>query len=185
MKAFHARPNQVRLGYARFCSRRCYYESRRGKIIRPPEQMQCRTCGKSFEPRRRGSGQVFCGFRCYGVAQRKRVSCDCIGCGKRLNIKSGDYNKGRRCCSWACYRSSRKVTIACEHCGDSFRVLRCYALRDGTRFCSQACAWSHKRTGQDSVAAYRSRKRLARLESPSEESVRAFINHFDRKEVSK
>jgi len=110
--SFYARPAHIKMGWGKFCSTKCQYESfRNGKMMR------CDTCGKKVyrTPKRifrSKSGKVFCDKSCQTKWRNKEFS------GKRsLLWKDGH----------ATYRDAMlksgvpKKCLLCEE--DDFRVL--------------------------------------------------------------
>lgn len=68
--------------------------------------MKCLICKKRLT-----HGKKYCSYKCYGIAQRKRIIIYCEICGKQKEIHICQLKSGGRCCSRKChfiYQSKRK-----------------------------------------------------------------------------
>jgi endogenous inhibitor of DNA gyrase (YacG/DUF329 family) len=72
----------------------------------------------------------------------------CVQCGNSFVASRGRH---RKFCSQRCYhqapKDSRRVSMICEECGQSFEVIRSHAKR--RRFCSQSCAQTFNWRGRN------------------------------------
>lgn len=111
---FKPKSYDFRRGYARFCSRECYYKSIRNNTI-----VICKECGISFhvKPHRKKNNKngIFCSNVCKGKwASRNRV---------------GDLSP-----SW----KGGKLKLICHQCGIEYKKDRS-ELNHKSRFCSHSC----------------------------------------------
>ena len=68
----HFQVTYHRVNVAKYCSRKCYYKSLKGK---GSVEIQCRTCRKGFlTSPSRTHGKKFCSRRCYAVWDNSRSS---------------------------------------------------------------------------------------------------------------
>lgn len=116
-KAFEPNSNRQR-----YCSELCRF----GTAV-------CAGCGKTFKRTGNvGRKQRYCSTRCYYGAVKAASFGSCGTCG-------GQAARGRKFCSSACAAKGaevRRVSRACERCGDTFATKE--SLRQ--RFCSRTCA---------------------------------------------
>ena len=81
----------------RFCSRKCYDESRKPKIF----SKICPYCGKTFDAHYQN--QIYCGNECKALSQRSRVQCTCDNCGKTFERICSEVEKNNKnFCSKEC-----------------------------------------------------------------------------------
>ena len=85
----------------KFCSRVCYGEARRKRILKT-----CPICKKKFLPSRIEG--IYCGWKCSSLAQKNGHIIKCEGCGKEVYFPQCRIEEGRRFCSFACYRKHAK-----------------------------------------------------------------------------
>jgi len=105
-KTFEKYPSQAKDGRAKFCSRRCLYESRRDQVT-----LQCPVCGKVFCTVS-SAKRVCCSRKCMGLWQRDHNNPNwknggatevvCEVCGKSFRTGPA-HAEGRRFCSRECY----------------------------------------------------------------------------------
>lgn len=124
-KTFSAHASKVD---ARFCSRRCHYDS---------AHAQCVRCGKIYKIGKwqaSRSKQNFCSAEC--VKNRRTV--DCIQCKKSMTlpVKEASFT---RFCSKQCFALNKttRVQVACLQCGATFTAPKC--RQRTARFCSWTC----------------------------------------------
>lgn len=90
---------------SKYCSRDCYFESKRHNP--KLKTIPCPICGKMFK--QRNSDHKYCCKKCAGVAQRNRVDCVCVYCGKTFQVKASDaYGTRMRYCSTQCRNADTK-----------------------------------------------------------------------------
>lgn len=99
----------------------------------------CPQCKGEFSPKY--AKQRFCSRHCVAQSKKKPpVYNMCEICNQRFETNRFDLARGYgRFCSRECksLAQEKRVTIACEHCGDLFQVRPC---EDEQRFCSQICS---------------------------------------------
>lgn len=84
----------------KFCCRDCFNEYKE-KNAHCNQSIICPICNTEFYPQQKNS--VYCSRKCSGIAQRKRVVCNCSYCGKEIERKESDYNKNNKnYCSREC-----------------------------------------------------------------------------------
>jgi len=139
--------NNVEYAKRKYCSRECYYKSKRtGKTIK------CEICNKSFYIWLKQIGKrKYCSPKCQGIGSRFKLNRNCILCNKVFKVRS-DY-KAKRFCSLKCWLSYRHIyklnhgsnnarwkgddvgyagihkwiykalgrPLRCEHCGDTYK----------------------------------------------------------------
>lgn len=114
----------------RFCSLRCFSESRRLLI---PE-CACQNCGTMFRPSSSNLEAKFCGKKCADAAKRIYQPRSCQMCSTHfIPTRESNYF-----CSSACARRGRgfrKVEAVCQWCCEAF-----LATRADATYCSTGCA---------------------------------------------
>lgn len=107
-KVFLAPLANVQRGFGKFCSRRCWHETRRISEVR-----QCAICGSVFALTSRTDKQRYCGPVCSGIARRQFAEIICRTCGKPFLARASEASAGRKkFCSKAClYAYARKTQI--------------------------------------------------------------------------
>lgn len=128
----------------RFCSRRCFGESLRGRrrpeLHKTPHRTKCERCLRWFSFKG-ATDRRFCSRACFRDSVRHTNVCEI--CGGPVAARA------RRFCSrehWAiAYRRDRGIEKSCERCGETFRTTRRAASR--RRFCRDDCrkAWWEER----------------------------------------
>ncbi len=122
----------------RFCSPKCWYESRReARKFKP-----CPICGKLFYPNSQGVSrgrQRTCSQKCGGVLRRRGSPKRCATCGKEFWQYPS--NRARKFCSMkcACAASWQQVPVRCVNCGKTFYRGRALVKRVKNTFCNRAC----------------------------------------------
>lgn len=129
-----------------YCSRECYFESKRGKPSplrgRGRETRTCPVCGTEFEVGGRGNSQkkrIYCSRRCSSQRQSIAAGRFCEICGKPCGAGKKKY------CSRECYfehqrrtTGERFQTFVCGRCGKEFQ--RFVSQRRGVAvYCSAEC----------------------------------------------
>ncbi len=130
----------------------------------PKVDLACAECGTAFSvwPSAVAKGARYCsracragGFRGTVITRPKGttlVPLVCVQCERPFLSRPNEVRNGRRFCSHSCRGrwfhggrnvKNRKVDLACECCGASFRVSPSKVVNTGTgsprRFCSRAC----------------------------------------------
>ncbi|GEP54174.1 hypothetical protein [Reyranella soli] len=132
-----------------------------------PRERRCKHCERHFEPVNRT--QRYCSRTCFGRADRRLISRDCLICARPFSPKGP-----AKCCGPDCIAEKRRRTLrevnarrrvwhtkACAICGSVFKSARSVALYCGNPKCT-------KEAGRRAERLYRCRKREAAA-SPGEE----------------
>lgn len=100
---FERKPSDITRSGAKYCSLKCYWESKKKRIGRV-----CIVCGKEFEvipTRLHHKPSIYCSIECKATAAKKNVTSVCIYCGKVFPAKSYEKSKGKNVyCSQRCKR---------------------------------------------------------------------------------
>jgi len=133
-KDFKTPPSQVRLRGGKYCSRKCYDESRHHTSI-------CVFCGKTYNLGREhhaSKERKYCSNLCR-ISDTKKISFECFYC-KKIFFDSP--SRKRIFCGKDCqrrYRTIRPKPInkekECDNCGIKFII-----KYDRQRFCSRDCS---------------------------------------------
>lgn len=132
---------------AKYCSRDCQNAARRRLLT-----LTCEQCGVEYSARPSAiKGHKVCSVACRDALKTKRVLCVCEQCGKEHAVHRFRADRARFC-SQSCRAIfiNTRATLRCLECGKEYRVKR-YRVREGSRFCSKACAQRHK--GETSIEA--------------------------------
>lgn len=143
-----------KLNRTKYCSKECYYESR--KLNKNGINKTCPICGKEKYFPLSQSDRIFCSAECQHIWQSQTrtaenspnwqggaVELTCDNCGKvflreRKGIKP---NAEHIYCSKECTNEGRSkfssIEKQCENCGKFFKVSNCRT--DRKRFCSTEC----------------------------------------------
>jgi len=119
-----------------YCSRKCMhadpeYAARVGASRRRRVVKTCRGCGVEFDvPVGTAHRYNYCTRGCSNNARSRGAACGRCGAAFRHS-----QTQTRRYCSETCRRPP--IVIACEHCGDEFRVVPSAVARK--RYCSVRC----------------------------------------------
>lgn len=113
---------------AKYCSRECYFESRR-------LHKKCAQCGQEFKAKR--GSQTFCSMACYAASRPHKT---CSQCGKPFLASKNSVRycsaQCRKAAGWTDRDESKHETLTCVQCGKPFEG---YTYRK-RRFCSRLCA---------------------------------------------
>lgn len=104
----------------------------------------CLLCKRQFRTYPSWRYRAYCGRRCYGLGNRRRIIIPCTGCAKPVERTTGAPKTRETFCSMECRRAHQSVTIICTGCGQPFTLERSMATRRKT--CSAACAATVART---------------------------------------
>lgn len=101
-KAFYAKPNQIRRGHGKYCSRACSYLAQQNRI-----DCVCKQCGIHFQEKvsgiKDGKGK-YCSKSCYGISKQNQISCVCEQCGKTFQVIPAYVKRGGgKYCSQTCH----------------------------------------------------------------------------------
>lgn len=134
-KTFWITPATAKKGKGKYCSRKCWIESK-GSV-----KKRCLYCGTIFVATQsriiKGEGR-YCSFPCAVKGQQKRKTLKCKICGKLFVVR--DYRKkGAKYCSYKCYWKSMasQLTKKCALCGKEFTYNTFRSKKQ--RFCSLKC----------------------------------------------
>jgi very-short-patch-repair endonuclease len=137
----------VHASKAKYCSRDCQAVAKRRLLT-----LTCEQCGEPFTARPSAiKGHKVCSVACRDALRTKRVTCVCVQCGKEYAVHRFRAERARFC-SQSCRAVfiNTRIALQCEECGKEYRVKR-YRVREGSRFCSRACALRHQ--GETSIEA--------------------------------
>lgn len=140
--SFNKCSNQVKRKGKKFCSSKCYNESKNVW-----ELMTCGFCQKQFEGVPGKS--KYCTKACSNSAtKRNRLTLTCKRCSKQFEVVAGRANA--KYCSYECFGYDRRdgeeqeVILVCECCGSEFKK---QFIHRYTRFCSHKCSSSGENNG--------------------------------------
>jgi len=120
-KEFYVKPNHLKRGWGKYCSRKCQFEAqRKGKFV------YCDTCGKKIwrmpsDLKHSKSGKFFCSKSCQTLWRNRLYS------GPNHPLWSGGYRKYRRILLKA------KVPLVCSKCGHNDERVLVAHHKDGNR----------------------------------------------------
>jgi len=155
-KPFFVERGKVNEGNGKYCSRKCFFLSRRNRI-----DLICIQCGIEFYRRpselKNGTGE-FCSKNCRSMQGRLEKAC--LQCGKVFYITKSDMRKGKdvgagRFCSALCRSKSQtkeKIKRHCRQCNRVFWIYPYIARNNRGFFCSQDCLYkwnSENTTGEN------------------------------------
>jgi endogenous inhibitor of DNA gyrase (YacG/DUF329 family) len=133
-REFDFRKKSSKRAAGRFCSKMCFYDSRR-------EYRTCPRCGKEFVAARSrimARKDVFCSKTCYiEDIRRNQINLECIHCGKSFPVGQ-DRMSSKYCCA-KCRRDHNGSSRICSVCGKQFRVSNSVVAKGYGKYCSQAC----------------------------------------------
>lgn len=104
---------------------------------------KCKQCKKELKRK----GQVYCSYKCSGLANRKRIK---IHCGMCKELFEYVVNRPRKYCSQQCagkIRKKDKITKICKYCKEQFEHRSCV----NTKFCSVLCAGEFHKTRSNKI----------------------------------
>ena len=130
-KQFSTIPSRIKEGRGKYCSKECYYKSKKGKPAHNYSRIKriCKTCGKEFrvnKARAEKGGGKFCSQKCYskslegkniiggwnkGKMLKERVKFRCLTCDKIFQVLQSKLDLGSvkgSYCSYDCYWKSLK-----------------------------------------------------------------------------
>ena len=122
---FTAKKSRIKLGYARFCSRKCWFMYKKIKYC---QLKKCPVCNKEFyvkksETKKHKKDIFYCSRKCF-LKYREKTECICKNCGKKFlsipyRIKSGKAKFCSRVCVASYYqrngiKKSTSIEIALE-----------------------------------------------------------------------
>lgn len=116
----------------KFCSRECYWASRRILV-----KKTCPQCGRTFHVKPSRRDRKFCSRECWVKEQCQRgtkITKTCPQCGRIFHVQPS-WRK-QRFCSHDCYLASRQISKTCPQCGRTFQVPH---FRKAQKFCSRGC----------------------------------------------
>jgi endogenous inhibitor of DNA gyrase (YacG/DUF329 family) len=123
----------------RFCSKACWYASRRIHLVR-----SCDSCGREFLPTKATS--QFCSRKCVSLRpspkRKSREPKACENCGAMYGPRPSEVRSNwlkRKHCSRRCAGDAarRSVQLACDHCHRAFEAQGSRATT--AKFCSLPC----------------------------------------------
>lgn len=104
---FKTIPGRIKQGRGQFCSKQCFYLSRRKRV-----DCICEQCGKSFEVIQsvfEDRGAKYCSPGCATDAVRTQVDCVCLTCGKSFKDYVSGIARGQgKYCSRECNGVSQR-----------------------------------------------------------------------------
>lgn len=106
----------------------------------------CALCTRPFRTYPSWRYRGFCGRRCYGLANRRRITIPCTRCAQPVERTTGAPKTRETFCSMACRRAYQVVTLTCVGCAQPFTLERSMATRRKT--CSAACAATRARAAK-------------------------------------
>lgn len=131
---FRVSPSVVKIGGGKFCSKECWNKRN------PQINIQCLTCGKSFEDWK-SNGRKFCSPKCGYLQRRFRVKKICIQCGKKYEVIN--YEKESIFCSPQCKGQYKHKTLSetktCKFCSKQFTISISNIKRGKGIYCSRKC----------------------------------------------
>jgi len=126
-----------RVGHGKYCSRSCFYVSRKHKIDK-----NCKFCKKAFIAS--NSKRKFCSRKCWGLSVRRRKHIKCQQCKKSFEVLLCNLNrKGKNYCSRSCFGLSirNRILTCCQACRKEFYVWPCQIKIGDGKYCSHSCQW--------------------------------------------
>jgi hypothetical protein len=122
----------------RFCSRDCFYKSR--KMYR-----RCFVCDKQMHVilyEVENGRSMFCSKECVGKnkTEKKTLTLRCQLCNKRLRVQLAQFNKGRgKYCSKKCFNKSKYTgkNMPCDTCGKIHYRIKARIQKNN--YCSYKC----------------------------------------------
>lgn len=131
-KEFRGKPHEQ----PKFCSRKCYEDSRQTQITHT-----CEICKKRFQrPNCVGREYRFCSKKCTGKGQTRKVHLRCSHCQTPIARQPALAKSKKTYCSKKCRSADSHLAFNCEHCGIQFLVAQYqYRSRGASRFCSVHC----------------------------------------------
>ena len=143
-KVFEVKP--YKKDTAKFCSRKCQWEYKKGKPRGEWITQICPSCGKSFITLK-SKAKKYCSQKCNHERNENYMTYNCDICGKEMRIKKALYKElldGKRktiTCSYEC-AGKTKLTghdITCDNCGKIFYRRQYHIDRQVHQFCSLEC----------------------------------------------
>ncbi len=157
-KEFYVNRYRVKVGYGKYCSKKCFSMSMVGKPSFRPKAKRikrvCKTCKKEFFVLpcviRKGGG-VYCSKECKDIGNSNRIETVCKKCGKEFSVPVSKIKRGwGTYCSIECYKKDHfgknnpnwkggNVKQICEICGSEFFVIPSKAKNNSNKYCSYEC----------------------------------------------
>lgn len=118
----------------KFCSKKCFYESRQMK-------RKCIQCGKEFVAAKSKVTEgkaIFCSKACFlEYSGRNQKTIQCVHCGKSFVVGTGRHDA--KYCSVRCKRNHKSTSKICPVCGIQYRVSVGKLNKGFGIYCSSAC----------------------------------------------
>ena len=136
---------------AKFCSRECQYEYKKGKPKGLWVTKICPSCGKEFITLQSKS-KKYCSEKCNHERNEHYMIYNCDICGKEMRIKKALYQElldGKRktiTCSYECAAKTKHTghNIVCENCGKEFYRREYHINKNKHQFCSNTCQMEYQ-----------------------------------------
>lgn len=148
-KAFKTKP--YKKDTAKFCSRECQWEHKRGKPKGEWFVKACPSCGKEFLTLK-SKEKKYCSEKCNHERNENHMIYNCDSCGKEMRIKKSMYQDlldGKRnsiTCSYECMGNMKHTghDISCDNCGKMFYRRQYHIDRQEHKFCSIECQMEYQ-----------------------------------------
>ena len=117
-----------------YCSRKCFYEFKKGKV------RYCKFCKKEFYKGREHKGKaIFCSAKCLHESNKKLKEFVCKHCNKKFYERP---SRNRKFCSSNCYLLYKKNTKILEKHKKKCRLCKTEFItnRKIAKFCSKDCS---------------------------------------------
>lgn len=150
-KTFEAYRSEIKNGFARYCSQKCFGISVSARI-----NLICQECSNEFSipVSSAKKGRKFCSKKCYLASRNPKSNSTCGNCGKPIYIRVSQSKLGKgKYCSVRCNALGRKkpVEVVCEVC-KKIVIIR-PSLLHKFRFCSRGCKdkWQKTQVGDKAM----------------------------------
>lgn len=143
--------NPYKKDTAKFCSRKCQWEYKKGKPKGEWITKICPSCGKEFITLK-SKNKKYCSQKCNHERNENYTIYNCDICGKEMRIKKSLYQElldGKRktiTCSYEC-AAKTKLTghdVTCDNCGKIFYRRQYHIDRQKHKFCSLECQMDYQ-----------------------------------------
>lgn len=146
-KEFNTKPYKIKMGLSKYCSRKCYSETRNKKVIKI-----CEHCGKEIivlNCYAKRNQYKYCSRKCYrsepsimkGKIRIGKIDVKCVHCEKIFK----DYaSSKRKYCSIECFnlapKKNTKIKRTCKYCGKEFKIKISRIKKGVGKYCSHSCS---------------------------------------------
>lgn len=148
-KKFEVKP--YKKNTAKFCSRDCQWEYKKGKKKGEWITKICPSCGEEFTTLK-SKDKKYCSEKCNSERNEKYMKYNCDFCGSEIRIKKTLYQELLDCkrksitCSHSCANKMKHTghDVFCDNCGKKFYRRQYHIDKHEHQFCSNECQMEYQ-----------------------------------------